>query len=110
MKKITGLSESAFDDEARGNLPASASRIMRYTTGFEDSSSWTAYTADREIIERVVKNLSGQTLQDLEEWDAARAEMYTRPACPKERNRGYWDVEEGEIGEDLFTISTVLLG
>ncbi|MDQ8209396.1 hypothetical protein QEH52_17845 [Coraliomargarita sp. SDUM461003] len=58
LDELMGLSQSSFEDEASAGLPSSASRIMRYTTGFADTARWISYSADKSEIEQVVSELT----------------------------------------------------
>lgn len=102
LDEIMGLSQSSFEEEASGGLPESASRIMRYTTGFEDWSRWVSYSADKSDIEKAVRELTEKKIEELELWEKGAPCPIDRPARPEKRNEGYWDVQNVIEGRSYY--------
>lgn len=102
LDEIMGLSQSSFEEEASGGLPESASRVMKYTTGFEDWSRWVSYSADKSDIEEAVRKLTEKKIEELESWKKGTPFPMDRPARPEKRNEGYWDVENVVDGRSYY--------
>jgi hypothetical protein len=102
LDEIMGLSQSSFEDEASAGLPNSASRVMRYTTGFADTARWISYSADKHDIEQVVRELTEKKIEELDAWKQGTSSPVGRPARPRERNNGYWDVEKITEGRKFY--------
>jgi hypothetical protein len=102
LDEIFGLSQSSFEREASGGLPESASRIMRYTTGFADTARWISYSADKSEIEEVVRDLTGMKIEELDAWEPGTSSPVGRPTRPQERNKGYWDIEKITEGRKFY--------
>jgi hypothetical protein len=102
IDEIMGLSQSSFDKEASAGLPDSASRIMRYTTGFADTARWTCYSADRSDIELAAWELTEKKIGELDIWKQGSSSPVGKPARSEERNKGYWDIEEITAGRKHY--------
>lgn len=89
IDELMGLSQSSFDEEASAGLPDSASRIMRYTTGFEDWARWVSYSASKSDIEDAVRRLTGKEISELDLWTQGGTSPVGKPARPEHRNKGY---------------------
>jgi len=102
LDEIMGLSQSSFEDEASAGLPDSATRVMRYTTGFADTTRWTSYSADKTDLEQAVRELTEKEIEELDTWEQGTSSPVGRPARPKERNKGYWDIEKITEGREFY--------
>jgi len=102
IDELLGLSQSSFEEEASAGLPDSASRIMRYTTGFEDWSRWVSYSANESDLKEVVRKLTTKRIEELDLWKPGSSSPVGKPARAEKRNKGYWDIEKIIEGRSYY--------
>ncbi len=97
--------QSSFDDPIKLGLPRTATRVMYYDTGFTDSSTWQAYTADAATVESAVKRYCGRSISELKDWTPPMVVPVSRPARVDKLNKGYWDVDQVRQGKSYSSFN-----